>query len=137
MKVVIDTNILVSALLNAGSIPAQILNLVLNQKLQIQYNNPILQEYRNVLSRGKFAFDQASVVEPLIDFIRYEGELVVSEPNAEIFTDPDNKKFYEVFISGNSKHLITGNLKHFPTDPRILSPKDFIDFYTSHTKHQS
>ena len=136
MNVVIDTNVLVSALLNADGIPAQIINLVLNQKLQIQYSNPILLEYFNVLNREKFAFNHELVIKPLIDFIRYAGELVVSEPTAEIFTDQDDKKFYEVFISGNSKFFITGNHKHFPTDPGILKPKDFIDFYINRTKRK-
>ncbi len=65
-----------------------------------------------------------------MDFIRCEGELVVSEPVPDDFEDQDDKKFYEALISGDGQFLITGNLRHFPQNPRILNPRDFISFYT-------
>ena len=74
MKVVIDTNVLVSALLNAQSLPAQFFNLVLNGKLQMLYTNTIVSEYSNVLYRRKFGFPP-ELIEPVLDLIQHQGEL--------------------------------------------------------------
>ena len=128
MRIVLDTNVMVSALLNASGAPAQVLNLVLNGKVVILYSNSILDEYSQVLKRKKFSFTPA-LVDPLLDFFRYEGELIVSEPSSELFTDKDDKKFYEVLLSAEGDYLITGNLKHFPQDQRIVSPSHFIKAY--------
>ena len=130
MRVVIDTNVMGSALLNSSGLPAQILNLALNSSVAFLYSNPILDEYSRVLNREKFSFTP-ELIDPLLDFLRFEGELVVSEPSPEIFTDKDDKKFYEVLISGTGDYLITGNLKHFPHDSRIVSPGKFIEIFTA------
>ena len=135
MKVVIDTNVLVSAFLNAQSLPAQVFNLVLNGKLQVLYTNTIITEYSNVLYREKFGFPP-SLIEPVLDLIQHDGELVVTEPTIEAFTDSEDRKFYETLISGEGQFLITGNLKHFPEDSRILNPREFLDAYTREADQQ-
>ena len=78
MKVVVDTNVIVSALLNTHGIPAQILALILGGKLRILYDNRILFEYYDVISREDFCFD-TGVVDDLISYFRNEGEYVNAE----------------------------------------------------------
>ncbi len=126
MKIVLDTNVLVSALINPKGMPAKILNLILNGRLTILYDNRIMGEYRVVLSRKKFNFSH-EMIEPLIDFIKYEGEFIASEPLKTHFVDEDDKMFLEVAVSGNAEYLITGNTKHFPAENYILTPKIFIE----------
>ncbi len=126
MEIVLDTNVLVSALITPKGLPAKILNLVLNGKLTILYDNRIIGEYREVLSRKKFNFS-FEMIEPLIDFIKYEGEFIASEPLRAHFADEDDKMFLEVALSGNAEYLITGNTKHFPPENFIVTPKIFIE----------
>jgi len=126
MKIVLDTNVLVSALINPKGMPAKILNMILNGKLITLYDNRIMGEYRVVLSRKKFNFP-TEIIEPLLDFIKYEGEFITSDPLKTNFTDEDDKMFLEVAISGNAEYLITGNTKHFPAEKYIVTPKVFIE----------
>lgn len=126
MKVVLDTNVLVSALINPKGMPTKILNLILNERLTVLYDNRIMSEYIEVLSRKKFNFSH-EMVEPLIDFIKYEGEFIASEPLKTYFVDEDDKMFLEVAVSGNAEYLITGNTKHFPAENNIVTPKIFIE----------
>ncbi|NOY74987.1 MAG: putative toxin-antitoxin system toxin component, PIN family [Kiritimatiellaeota bacterium] len=126
MKVVIDTNVLVSGLLSPSGMPASIINLVLNQKIKVLYDNRIIQEYQNVLERPKFKFDK-QVVADLMEFIKQFGEFTLPTPVRIKFTDTGDIPFYEVASSGGADFLITGNLKHFPKGNgfKVVSPSEF------------
>ncbi|MDR0822720.1 MAG: putative toxin-antitoxin system toxin component, PIN family [Endomicrobium sp.] len=124
MDIVIDTNIIVSALLNPNGAPAKVLNRVLGGFDKIQYDNRILLEYKEVLLRDKFAFDK-DLINILLDFIIDEGDFIVSQPQNHKFVDESDKKFYEVFITSKADFLITGNKKHFPLDKKVISPKEY------------
>ena len=126
MRVVIDTNVIVSALLNANGIPASILALVLNGKLNISYDNRIIFEYINVLSRKEFCFD-SEIINSLINYIRKDGEYVSAIYPVIEFSDKTDKKFYEVYKAGAAEYLITGNIKHFPKEKTIITPRDFME----------
>jgi putative PIN family toxin of toxin-antitoxin system len=128
MKIVLDTNVIVSALINPQGIPGSILALVLNGKIQIAYDNRIIFEYIDVLSRKNFGFNK-EIINNLIDYVRNDGEFINSEYSNVKFTDDTDKKFYEVFKSGEARYLITGNKKHFPKEKGILLPKEFIESY--------
>jgi putative PIN family toxin of toxin-antitoxin system len=128
MKVVVDTNVLISALLSPAGPPAQILNLVLNGRLTVLYDNRMLSEYREVMRRPKFRFE-ADAVEALLEFIGAEGEYVVAEPQPAPIKDEDDRAFYEVALSGGARRLVTGNASHYPRDKRIVSPAEFLRSY--------
>ena len=128
MKVILDTNIIVSALLSPHGLSAKILNLVLNGKLTIVYDNIIFAEYVDVLNRNKFKLDK-ELVNLVIDFIAKEGEYVIAEFQNIKFTDEDDKAFYEVYKSGHVDYLITGNKKHFPNEKGIITAREFFDIY--------
>ena len=125
MNVVLDTNVLVSGIINPEGIPAKIQNLVLNGKITLLYDNRIIQEYTDVLSRRKFGFSLELIL-PLIDFIQNDGVFITAEPIMQPFLDEDDKKFYEVAITGNANYLITGNTKHFPKKPIVITPTGFL-----------
>ena len=90
MKVVIDTNVIVSGLLSPNGSPASILNLVANSKIQLLYDNRILQEHIEVLHREKFGFNAGSVG-ALVSFFISEGEFIAAEPVAIKFKDEDDR----------------------------------------------
>jgi len=128
MRVVIDTNVLVSALINANGSPAAILSLVLNGNIKVLCDNRILFEYANVLTRKIFGFD-SDTVRDLIDYFRHDGEYINAVPINAAFNDEADKKFYEVCKSGSALYLITGNAKHYPKDQTVISPREFLDVY--------
>lgn len=128
MKVVIDTNVIVSALINTNGIPSKILALVLSGKVKILYDNRIIFEYIDVLSRKDFGFNM-EIMNDIVDYIKAEGEFVNSEYTNIEFIDETDKKFYEVHKSGEAQYLITGNIKHFPKEDSIIIPKDFLEIF--------
>ena len=125
MKIVLDTNVIVSALLIPVSLPAKILETVLKRRAVIVYDNRILTEYIDVLFRDKFKIDKTQI-NLLLDFIKKEGEFIFADPIIFSFTDEADKKFYEVYKSGMAQYLITGNIKHFPKEAGIVTPGKFL-----------
>lgn len=126
MRIVLDTNVLVSALINPGGAPAAILNLLLNSKITLLYDNRIFDEYRTVLSRKKFGFSN-ELVSPLLDFLRSEGLFISANPTSIPFTDESDRMFLELAETGGADFLITGNKAHFPDRRFIISPRTFLD----------
>lgn len=128
MRVVLDTNVLVSGLLNPNGPPAAILNLLVNEKLELLYDSRIIQEYIEVLRRAEFGFDSDSI-EALVEYLEDEGEHIYAEPTDQAFRDEYDRMFYEVMITGQAEYLITGNGSHFPKDDRIRNPREFLTDY--------
>ena len=126
MNVVIDTNVIISGLLNPAGVPAKIINLILNEELTLLYDNRIFSEYKKVLNRKKFKFEK-EIIDALLDFIKNESLFIVANPISKHFTDESDKMFLEVALSGNAEYLITGNSAHFPKDKFILTPREFIE----------
>jgi putative PIN family toxin of toxin-antitoxin system len=127
VKVVLDTNVLVSGLLNPNGPPGTILNLTLHGRLTPHYDHRILVEYQNVLHRKKFGFSK-ELVQDILDYIQLKGVPVSSIPIQEPFSDEADKKFLEVARGGEVRFLITGNIKDFPeNEARVVSPKDFLN----------
>lgn len=127
MLAVIDTNILVSALLSKNGSPAQIINLVLSQEIKPCFDNRILEEYYLVLSRPKFKFSEAEI-DWILDYFQSIGCSVIANPIDVDFVDNDDKKFYEVAKFCGAP-LITGNTKHFPKEPLIMTCNEFLSKY--------
>ncbi|MDR1031405.1 MAG: putative toxin-antitoxin system toxin component, PIN family [Treponema sp.] len=126
MKIVLDTNVIVSALLCPQSLPAKILGLVLNGTIGIVYDNNVLLEYIDVLNREKFKINKESI-KVIFEFMKNDGEYTISIPRNVKFADEDDRIFYELYKSGEVDFLITGNIKHFPKEKNIVTPKEFIE----------
>lgn len=132
MKVVLDTNVLVSGLLSPSQSPGQIVQMVSSGTLTLCYDARILTEYRAVLLRPKFSF-HVEHVDALLDQIRFCGVSIAAGPLSRNLPDIHDEPFLEVAVSGRAKCLITGNLKHYPVSNRegvaVLSPAEFLAFY--------
>ena len=131
MTVVLDTGVIVSALVNKKGSAAKILSLIFDGEIKILYENRILFEYIEVLSRKDFGYN-IDMINNMIHFLRHEGTFIKAESLDVIFHDESNKKFYELYISGEADYLITGNKKHFPADNAVLIPSEFIKIYDSY-----
>jgi putative PIN family toxin of toxin-antitoxin system len=134
MRIVIDTNVLVSALLTPSGNPARVLSLALQGRIIFQYDQRILSEYREVLLRDKFGFSRDSV-DTLIDFIEHEGEARLCVPTTNKFPDESDRKFWDIACSGPIDALITGNVTRFPRHPRLMNPQAFLSFYIRHSRN--
>jgi len=128
MRVVVDTNVIVSALMNTNGTPSKILSLIQNGNVKILYDNRIIFEYIDVLSRKEFGFPNETI-DDLINSFKHDGEFINSDYIKTSFSDETDKKFYEVYKTGNAEYLITGNIKHFPKEKEIILPKDFLQLY--------
>ena len=124
MKVILDTNVIFSAFLNQKGIPSEIVSLVLSEKIILVFDNKILSEYTDVLTRSKFNFNK-ELVNDFLEFVKIYGEYIVAEPQDIPFIDEDDKIFYDVFRSSDANYIITGNKKHYPKEENILLPREF------------
>lgn len=126
---VIDTNVLVSAMLKWESVPGTVMNLIFDGPVVPVYNSDILDEYRNVLSRPKFKLDD-EIIKNIINGIADKGIMLTADKINIDMPDPKDIVFYEV-VSEKRKtddaYLVTGNIKHFPVKPYIVTPREFID----------
>ena len=126
---VIDTNVLVSALIatKKESHPLTVLANVFAGTITPLFNDEIISEYRDVLSREKFHLDPADIEDAINAFLRYGLNLERTEVKGEVFPDPKDVVFYEVKMSKEDAYLVTGNMKHFPKNPLVVTPAEMVD----------
>ena len=126
---VIDTNVLVSAMLKWQSVPGTVMSLVFDGPVIPVFNEEILNEYKTVLSRPKFHLDEKDV-NIILAGITKKGILLNPDKIDIELPDPKDVVFYEVVLEkkkSDDAYLITGNIKHFPAEPFIVTPREFID----------
>ena len=128
--VVIDTNVLVSALLsrNPDASTVQVFKALLSDKIIPVYNDEILAEYSDVLRRKKFNFPE-STIQSTIKYFKKYGIYSDRLSTGEDLPDPKDLVFYEVCMAKRDKDsmLVTGNMKHFPVKPFIVTPNKLMD----------
>ncbi len=132
MRIVLDTNVLISGLLNPFGAPGRIVQWAAAGKLSLCYDARILCEYRGVLLRPAFQF-QANHVECLLEQIRSAGEPVASGPLSCRLPDCNDEPFLEVALAAKAECLVTGNLRHYPASARggvwVLAPAPFVELF--------
>ena len=130
MKVyaVIDTNVIVSSILSSHSDSATVLvrDNILDGKLIPMFNEDILAEYKDVLNRPKFKFPSA-LVKAVMGAITSVRLYMDRTDSGEFFPDPKDAVFYEVAISKEDSYLVTGNTKHFPKSPIVVTPAEMLE----------
>ncbi len=126
---VIDTNVLVSAMLRWDSIPGKILQASLESTIIPVFNSDIVHEYREVLLRPKFHLT-SRIVEDIISSLEEKGFYIDAEPIEAELPDPKDRVFYEVVMEERKyedAYLVTGNIKHFPIEPFIVTPRQMMN----------
>jgi len=129
VRVVLDTNVLVSALMTPGGVCSRILRLVYDEALQVCIDERIIEEYESVLSRPRFRLDSEDINET-IEMIRAYAETVTPMPLPVELPDPADLSFLEVAAEADAV-LVTGNKRHFPVKARhgvkVLAPAELIE----------
>ncbi len=126
---VIDTNVLVSALISKSLTPPPLVVLahVYSGDITPVFNDEIIQEYRDVLSREKFHLDPADIDNAMRVFLDFGLNLNRTKIDDETFSDPKDVVFYEVKMSKEDAYLVTGNIKHFPRKPFVVTPREMVE----------
>jgi putative PIN family toxin of toxin-antitoxin system len=127
LKVVLDTNILVSALWTPAGNASAIVNLIFADRILPCFDQRILEEYRAVLSRPRLAFP-AGQVDELLAEISERGLPVIPLPSTLEMGDETDRKFFDT-AKFCGAYLITGNIRHYPKDPLVISPAMFLDVF--------
>ena len=124
VKVVIDTNILVSALWSQDGNPNKVVRLIPEKTIIPYFCQTILKEYRKVLYRPKFNFSPLEINRLLLELLLHGVEFDAVKSNVP-FPDENDRIFYDTARESGSI-LITGNIKHYPNEPFIMTPYDFL-----------
>ena len=126
-KVVIDTNILISSRISKSGNPVKIMNLIINKKIKLCYNSKILEEYERVLAYKKFNFSTKSQ-KLIIRNIKKIGDIIIPSSGTIPLPDESDRIFYDTAKAADA-YLITGNIKHYPEEPHILTPAQFVEMF--------
>jgi putative PIN family toxin of toxin-antitoxin system len=131
---VLNTNVLVSALLSTQGPPAKLWDALGAGRYLLAYDPRILHEYQQVLSRPKFGFTTSEVAD-MFGMIARFGEIVIPTAALPPLLDPDDTRFLEVAAFTPDKVLVTGNGKHYPRPARhgvaVYSPHEALALLTS------
>lgn len=133
---VIDTNVFVSALLSRhpDAATVQVVNAMLKHGICPLYNQEIIVEYQDVLHRDKFRFPE-DAIDNIIKAVQDYGISAERINSSEIFPDPKDIVFYEVALSKDGAYLVTGNIKHFPKTPIVVTPVEMLEILECQEKN--
>jgi putative PIN family toxin of toxin-antitoxin system len=135
MKIVLDTNVLVSGLLTPFGTCGQIVRMLTSGEVVLCVDARILLKYDQVLRRPKFTIDPQKV-DAVMEYIQNASEIHGTTPLRGYLPDRDDSPFLEVALSAGADCLVTGNARHFPRRLRagmpVLSPERFIETTREH-----
>jgi len=126
---VIDTNVLVSAMIKWNSVPGNVVELAFSGTIIPLLNEQIVKEYREVLGRPKFHLTD-EIINSVVDEIERLGIYVDADELDLVLPDPKDRVFYEVVMEerkSEDAYLVTGNIKHFPIKPYVVTPRQMMD----------
>ena len=129
IRVVLDTNIVVSALLQSLGPPAQVLVLAISGALQLCVSGPVYAEYEEVISRPRF-HRTAEVISGALRAVRENSLWVRPTETVRACSDPDDDILLECPQAAEAAYLVTGNLRHFPESwkrTRIVTARQLLD----------
>ncbi len=124
---VFDTNVLVSAMIthNSDSATVRVIEQVVKGRVIPLFNDDILLEYQEVLHRSKFNLREEDVLN-MLDLFVDTGCWAGREATDIQFSDADDIVFFEVAMSKDDAFLITGNIRHFPKTPKVVTPAEML-----------
>ncbi len=134
LRLVLDTNIVVSAALKPSGLPRTVLLIALTRPARLYVSPPILAEYRDVLFRPELRIRKA-LCRQFLDLLRNRAHLIFPSRRIQAASDPADNIFLECADAARADYLITGNPRHFPPfwkQSKIISPRQFITLAAPH-----
>lgn len=139
IRIVLDTNVLVSGLLSEQGPPGQIVDLILAGDLIVLHDPRILSEYREVVARPELGIAPLLAGE-VLRYLHENGEALTAGPWPHALPDPDDEPFFAVAHAGHAAGLVTGNLRHSPASSRagvrLWSPRELLRWLSQQTSRE-
>ncbi|HWY21593.1 MAG TPA: putative toxin-antitoxin system toxin component, PIN family [Candidatus Acidoferrum sp.] len=130
IRVVLDTNVIVSAHLNSEGYERSVLDLALSGKLRMFVSEAILREYESVLRRPKFRLNTLHVSRSL-RLVRAAARVVAPYGQLNVAREPGDNRFLECAEAAKADYLVTGNKRHFPKQWRqtlIVNARELLEW---------
>jgi uncharacterized protein len=134
VRLVIDTNILVSAALKPDSLQRTTFLLAITKPARLYVSAPILEEYADVLSRPELGI-RKGLRQQLLQLVKNHSHIVAPSRRLEVTSDPDDNIFVECADAARADYLITGNQKHFPPfwkGTKMITSREFVTLVAPH-----
>jgi putative PIN family toxin of toxin-antitoxin system len=134
LRLVLDTNVVVSAALKPEGFQRTVLLLALTKPARLYVSSPILAEYRSVLSRPELQI-RKGLRHRFLQLITGRAHIVSPAKRIDAAADPDDNMFLECADSARADYLVTGNQRHFPRfwkQTKIITSREFIDLIAPH-----
>jgi len=134
LRLVVDTNVLVSAALKPESLQRTVFLIAITKPARLYVSPPILEEYADVLARRELRISKGLRLQ-LLQLIRNRSTTIIPRYSLEVTSDPDDNRFIECANAARADYLITGNLKHYPRfwkGTKVISPREFIEMAAPH-----
>jgi uncharacterized protein len=132
IKLVLDTNVVVSSVINGKGVEARVFDLAVNRAVGLYVSQPILDEYEGVLSRTRFHLSQTQV-QSILGLVRTSSTLVKPTQKVTVSPDEPDNRFLECAESAKANYLVTGNKRHFPKRWKmtaIVNAREFLELIT-------
>ena len=134
LRLVVDTNIVVSAALKPDGLQRTVLLLAITKPARLYVTKAILNEYRDVLSRPEFQI-RKGLRQQLLDLIRKQAHLVAPAWTVQVTSDPEDNMFLGCADAARADYLVTGNVRHFPRfwkRTKIITSREFLSLVAPH-----
>ena len=135
LRLVIDTNVLISAAIKPAGLQRTVLLLAITKPARLYMSTPILEEYSEVLARPELHIRKGLRLQ-LLQLIKNHSYTVAPTRHLEVTPDPDDNMFLECADVTRADYLVTGNQKHFPRfwkNTKIITPREFISLTAPHS----
>ncbi len=134
LRLVIDTNVLVSAAINPAGLQRTVILIAISKPARLYVSHPILEEYGEVLARPELRIRKGLRLQ-LLQLIKNHSHTVVPARQLEAITDPSDNIFLECADAAGADYLVTGNQKHFPRfwkKTKVVNPREFVSLAAPH-----
>ena len=134
LRLVVDTNIVVSAALKPAGLQRAVLLLAITKPARLYVSDPILSEYSEALSRPELKI-RKGLQRQLIDLIGHHSHLVIPSRDLQVAQDPDDNIFLECPDAARADYLVTGNQRHFPRfwkQTTVVTSREFLSIVAPH-----
>jgi putative PIN family toxin of toxin-antitoxin system len=134
LRLVIDTNVLVSAAIKPAGLQRTVFLIAISKPARLYVSQPILEEYSEVLARPELRIRRGLRLQ-LLQLIKNHGHTVVPTRQLEATTDPADNIFLECADAARADYLVTGNQKHFPRfwkKTKVVTPREFVSLAAPH-----
>ena len=134
VRLVIDTNVLISAAIHPAGLQRTVLLLAVTKPARLYVSRSILEEYADVLARPELRI-RKGLRQQLLQLLKNQSYTVEPSRRLEVAKDTDDNIFLECADAARADYLVTGNQKHFPTfwkKTKIITSREFISLAAPH-----